>query len=526
MNNALNISSSPHARDKWTTAFIMRAVLVALLPATVVGVINYGLHALLVVLLSVVTAVLCEFVFDKLCHKPDTWKDGSAAVTGLLLALCLSPRVPLALPVLGSMFAILVVKCCFGGLGKNFINPALAARCFLLISFGSAMSSFAVVDGVTAATPVANLMAGQSVDVTKMFLGTTTGVIGSSALALLVGGLFLWVTGIIHGEICFSVLAMFTLVIGLFGGQGFNPAYLLAHISGGGVMMAAFFMATDYVTSPATPMGQLVYGMLIGLLGGVFRLFSGTADSFSYCVITGNLFVPLIDHYIISKPFAYRKRAKLGRDAGAGSPWYKRIPRPVYVLTAIAAIAGLALSGVYAMTKDTIADQQRAAQAASYMVVCPQADHFETVEAIDKAVANLNGGVYGSEFGRVTINEGYAAVDAEGNPAGYAFGVTTGDGFDGNVTLAVGLDAEGTVNGIAFTELHETPGMGMRVDEDAFKGQFAGKAVSRFTRNKAGGSTEDDQIDTVSGASTTSGAVVNAVNAALDFYNNVVKGGA
>ena len=134
MNNALNISSSPHARDKWTTAFIMRAVLVALLPATVVGVINYGLHALLVVLLSVVTAVLCEFVFDKLCHKPDTWKDGSAAVTGLLLALCLSPRVPLALPVLGSMFAILVVKCCFGGLGKNFINPALAARCFLLIS--------------------------------------------------------------------------------------------------------------------------------------------------------------------------------------------------------------------------------------------------------------------------------------------------------------------------------------------------------------------------------------------------------
>ncbi len=526
MNNMLNISSSPHTRDKWSTNFIMRAVLVALLPATVVGVINYGLHALLVVLLSVASAVLSEFAFDKLCHKPDTWKDGSAAVTGLLLALCLSPRVPLPLPVLGSMFAILVAKCCFGGLGKNFINPALAGRCFLLISFGSAMSSYAVVDGVTTATPVATLLAGGSVDVTKMFLGTTTGVIGSSALALLVGGLFLWAMDIIHGQICFSVLGMFTLVIGLFGGQGFKPEYLLAHISGGGVVMAAFFMATDYVTSPATPLGQMVYGMLIGLLGGIFRLFSGTADSFSYCVITGNLFVPLIDHYIISKPFAYRRSAKRGRDAGPGAPFYKRIPRPVIVLTAIALIAGLALSGVYAMTKQTIDDQKRAAQAASYLVVCPEADHFDTDEALDKAIAGLNGAVYGTDFGRVTINEAFVAKDAEGNTVGHAISVTTGDGFDGNVTLAVGLNAEGAVNGIAFTELHETPGMGMRVDEDEFKGQFSGKSVSRFTLNKAGGSTEDDQIDTVSGASTTSGAVVNAVNAALDFYNNTVKGGA
>ena len=131
MNALLNISSSPHSRDKWTTAFIMRVVLLALLPATLVGVIHYGVHALLVVLISVFTAVLAEFLFDKLCHKPDTWKDGSAAVTGLLLALSLSPSVPLHLPVLGSLFAIWVAKCCFGGLGKNFLNPALAGRCFL-----------------------------------------------------------------------------------------------------------------------------------------------------------------------------------------------------------------------------------------------------------------------------------------------------------------------------------------------------------------------------------------------------------
>jgi len=525
MNNMLNISSSPHARDKRTTAYIMRAVLLALLPATIVGVINYGLHALLVVVLSVVTAVLCEFLFDKLCHKPDTWKDGSAAVTGLLLALSLSPSVPLALPVLGSMFAILIAKCCFGGLGKNFINPALAGRCFLLISFGSAMSSFKP-DAMSSATPVALLLSGEQVNVTSMFLGTANGVIGSSALALLVGGLALWALDFIQGHICFSVLGMFTLVIGLFGGRGFDPRFLLAHISGGGVMMAAFFMATDYVTSPATPLGQAVYGVLIGLLGGIFRLYGGAADSFSYCVITGNLFVPLIDTYIISKPYAYRKFSLLRQMRASGKPWYQSIPRPVIVLTAIAAIAGLALSGVYAMTKDTIEDQQRAAQAASYLVVCPEADHFETMDVADQAIADMDGAVYGTGFGRVTINEAFAAVDAEGNNVGYAIGVTTADGFDGNITLAVGINADGAVNGISFTELNETPGMGMRVDEDAFKGQFAGRNVEKFTLNKAGGSTAEDEIDTVSGASTTSGAVVNAVNAALDFYNNTVKGGA
>ena len=524
MNTMLNLSSSPHVRDRWTTAYIMRVVLLALLPATLVGVIHFGVHALLVVLLSVFTAVLCELVFDKLCHKPDTWKDGSAAVTGLLLALSLSPSVPLHLPVLGSMFAILVCKCCFGGLGKNFINPALAGRCFLLISFGSAMSNFAV-DAVSSATPVALLMNGEPVNVTKMFLGLTDGVIGSSALALLVGGLALWAFGFIHGQICFSVLAMFTLVIGLFGGQGFNLPFLLAHISGGGVIMAAFFMATDYVTSPVTRLGQAIYGCLIGLLGGIFRLYGGTADSFSYCVITGNLFTPLIDHYIVSRPYAFTKYSIIRQARASGIPVYKRIPRPVLVLTVIAAIAGLALSGVYGMTKDIIADQQRAAQAASYLVVCPDADHFETSEALDKAIADLNGETYGSGFGRVKINDAFVAKDADGNTTGYALSVTTSDGYHGDITLAVGVHFDDVVDGISFTELNETAGLGMRVDEDAFKDQFDDVDVDVFKLNKAGGSTADDEIDSISGASTTSGAVVNAVNAALDFHEKTVMGG-
>ena len=523
MNTVLNISSGPHARDKWTTEFIMRVVALSLLPATLVGVIVGGFHALLVVLLSVAAAVLSEFAFDKLCKKPDTWKDGSAVVTGLMLALCLSPNVPLFIPIIGSMFAIIVVKCCFGGLGKNFVNPALAARCFLLISFGTAMTTYQV-DGVSSATPIAQLMTGKAVDITKLFLGVSPGVIGGCILALLIGGLALWSLDIIHGEICFSVLGAFTLFMGLFGGQGFDVKFLLAHICGGGVILGAFYMATDYATSPVSRLGQFVYGTLIGVLGALFRIYGGAADSFSYSVIIANLFVPLIDMYIVSKPYAYRRAAVAARIGGIRD-MMDRIPRPVKVLTVITLIAGIALSGVYATTKDTIDAQKAAAARASFRVVCPDAEDFVNTDTVDLAIEGLGGQVYGTAFGRVYINEAYTGVDAEGNAVGYVIRVTSSDGFDGDISLAVGIDPEGTLNGIAFTELNETPGMGMRVAEPEFKDQFIGKAVNMFTLNKKGGSTGDDQIDSVSGASTTSGAVVNAVNAALDFFHAVVKGG-
>ena len=523
MNTVLNLSSGPHIRDKWTTAFIMRLVALSLLPATLLGVIFHGFHALLVILCSVGTAVLSEYAFDKLCHKPDTWKDFSAVVTGLMLALCLSPSAPLHLPIIGSLFAILVVKCCFGGLGKNFLNPALAARCFLLISFGSSMTSYSV-DGVSGATPVADLLAGKAVNITRMFIGNAPGVIGSSALALLVGGLALWALEIIHGEICFSVLISFTLFIGIFGGQGFDPQFLAAHLFGGGVIMAAFFMATDYTTSPVSKFGQMIYGITIGVLGGIFRLFSGSADSFSYCVISANLLTPLIDMYVVPGPKAFKRAGHYERVTP--KTLAQHIPRPVVVLTAITLIAGLALSGVYVMTKDTIEAAHSLANAASFREVVPGAETFEADASVQAALEAVDGQVYGSDFGRAYINEAYTAYDADGNTAGYVVRATSADGFDGNISMAVGLSPEGVVNGISFTELNETPGMGMRCGESEFMGQFAGKAVSRFTLNKAGGSTADDEIDTVSGASTTSGAVVNAVNAALDFYENNMKGGA
>ena len=524
MTNMLNISTGPHARDKWTTAFIMRVVVAALLPATIIGCIVNGWYALAMTACSVVTAVLTELVFDKICKRPDTWKDWSAVVTGLLLALSLPATVPLYIPIIGSFFAILVVKCFFGGLGKNFINPALAGRCFLLISFSMTVTTFKV-DGVSQATPLAELASGHAVNVTKMFLGTAGGVLGSSIIALLAGGLILWAMDIIHGEICFSVVVGFLLIMGIFGGQGFDPAYLLAQLSGGGVIMGAFFMATDYTTSPVSRLGQLIYGCLIGILGGVFRCFGSAADSFSYAIIVGNLFTPLIDAFIVPKPYAYRKNMIALQNGEEKKSLKSRIPVPVVVLAVVTLIAGVALSGVYTMTEDTIEEQKLLKQAASFKEVCPEADKFETNTKAAEAITELNSQVYGTSFGRVHINSAVTGVDASGNTVGYVISVTTSDGYDKDIVISLGLSAEGTVKGIAFTQLAETPGMGMLCAEPKFKDQFNEKAVPAFTLLKDGGAAAPQEINSVSGASTTSGAVVNAVNAGLDFFRTVIQGG-
>ncbi len=511
MNGVLNISSAPHTRDRWTTPYIMRMVLLSLLPATIVGILVNGWHAFGIVALAVVSAVASEWVFNKICRKPDTIWDGSAAITGLLLALSLGPRTPLYIPVIGSVFAIVVCKGCFGGLGKNFINPALAARCFLLISFANAMTIKPAVDAVASATPVGALKALEQVDITKMFLGTADGVIGGSILALLAGGLLLWSLDIIHGQICFSVLIGFTLLIGLFGGEGFEPRFLLAHLCGGGVIMGAFFMATDYVTSPVSRLGQFIYGCLIGVLGGIFRLWGNTADSFSYAIIIGNVCTPLIDTYIVQKPLAYRK---IGKTRPVKREPF-RIPKPVIALTIIAALAGLALSGVYSVTKGTIEAQELAKETEAYKAVCPDAASFAVAENAEEAIAAMEGQT-------TRVNKAYVAKDAAGNTIGYALNVSS-KGFGGDVSMAMGLTADGKITGISFTELNETAGLGMKASEPAFRDQFTGKSGT-LTLVK-GGASGEQEIGAITGASVTSNAVINAVNAGLDLYGTVLKGG-
>ncbi len=303
MSEQFNISSSPHIRSKATTSNIMLLVIIALLPATIFGVYNFGVSALVVVLVTTGSAVLTEYLYQKLMHKKVTIQDFSAAVTGLLLALNMPPTAPWWMCVLGSVFAILIVKQLFGGLGQNFMNPALGARCFLLISFTGRMTTF-VYDSVSGATPLAQLKAGESVNTFDMLIGNIPGTIGeTSVIAIMIGAVFLLLMGVIDLRIPGTYIVTFVIFIILFGGHGLDLQYITAHLCGGGLMLGAWFMATDYVTSPITKKGQIIYGVCLGLLTGLFRLFGGSAEGVSYAIIFSNLLVPLIEKVTLPKPF-------------------------------------------------------------------------------------------------------------------------------------------------------------------------------------------------------------------------------
>lgn len=309
MSELFSVSSSPHIRAKLDTGKMMLMVVIGLLPASMFGIYNFGVRALVLLLISVGTCVITEYIYEYFMKKPITVKDYSAVVTGLLLGLNLPPAVPLWTPVLGGIFAILIVKQIFGGIGQNFMNPALGARCFLTISFAGNMTNFSytgahAVDGISGATPLALISAGESVDLLSLFLGTKTGTIGETSIfAILIGAIFLLVIRIIDLRIPLSYLGAFSLFIILFGGQGLDFTYLLSHLLSGGLMLGVWFMASDYVTAPITGKGQIIYGAIMGILTGIFRVFGGTAEGVSYAIIIGNLLVPLIERVTIPPAF-------------------------------------------------------------------------------------------------------------------------------------------------------------------------------------------------------------------------------
>ncbi|MBR7090671.1 MAG: RnfABCDGE type electron transport complex subunit D [Lachnospiraceae bacterium] len=297
------VSSNPHIRSAASTQLIMFAVILALMPAFGYGVYNFGIRALFVVLVCVATSVLSEIVFALITKKKIRVDDLSAVVTGLLLALNLPVSVPFWQAALGSAFAIIVVKELFGGLGKNFMNPALAGRCFLIISFPVAMTNF-VTDTYTGATPLALLKAGESVDIRSMVFGNIPGTIGeTSVVMILIGACFLLLLGVIDLWVPGSYILSFVIFLILFGGHGFDPAFISAHLAGGGLMLGAFFMATDYVTRPVSKKGQAVFGIFLGIMTGIFRIFGPSAEGVSYAIILGNCLVPLIDKFTVPVPF-------------------------------------------------------------------------------------------------------------------------------------------------------------------------------------------------------------------------------
>lgn len=309
MAKLLNVSSSPHVRSKVSTKNIMYDVAIAMVPALIWGVIQFGLHALIVVAATVASCVLSEYLFEKYMKKPITIGDGSALVTGMILGLNMPPEIPVWIPCLGGVFAIIIVKQLYGGLGQNWMNPALAARGFLLISFAGSMTKYSdpATDAIASATPLAVMKAGGDVNWVDLFIGSIPGTIGEvSTIALLIGAAYLLYKKVINIRIPATYILTFAVFAFIFGRQDLN--YVLAQVFGGGLIFGAFFMANDYVTSPITPKGQIVYAIFLGFLTGLFRLFGGSAEGVSYAIIFCNMLVPLIEKFTL--PTAFGKGGK------------------------------------------------------------------------------------------------------------------------------------------------------------------------------------------------------------------------
>ena len=315
MSEVFNVSTNPHVRSKVTTQSIMRDVLIALAPACIFGVYNFGFDALIRLIIGVVTCVATEAIYQYFMHLKVTVSDLSAAVTGLLIAMNIPSTLNVGYEIVGCIFAIIVVKQLFGGLGQNFMNPALAARCFLLIAFTGPMTNF-VTDTYSGATPLAVLKPGaepaQATSLLTLFIGKHAGVIGeTSVICLLIGAAYLLIKKIISWRIPVTYIATFAILIFLFApGHQFEAEYLLKELCAGGLVLGAFFMATDYVTSPITPMGKIVFGVILGILTFIFRMFGGSAEGVSYAIIFSNLLVPLIERVTVPKSFGKQKPVK------------------------------------------------------------------------------------------------------------------------------------------------------------------------------------------------------------------------
>ena len=302
----LKLASSPHIHSGNTTSKIMLDVILSLLPAAITGVIVFGFSALIVILVTVVVAVLSEYLFNLIVKKEQTITDLSAVVTGLLLALNLPANVPLWQAVVGAVFAIIVVKCIFGGIGCNIVNPAITARVFMLVAFGSMAKAAFPVDSVSSATPLVEIANGNTPELMDLFLGKCGGSIGETGtLALLLGGIYLLVRRVITWHIPVSFVGSVFVLSFLFNGFSFMDA--IALILSGGLFIGAFFMATDYVTSPSTPVSKIIFGLICGLVTVMIRFWGNYPEGVSFAILFANILNPYIEKWGPRKLFGGKK---------------------------------------------------------------------------------------------------------------------------------------------------------------------------------------------------------------------------
>lgn len=314
-----NVSISPHIRSRETTATIMLDVIIALLPSVIVGVAVFGARAFAITMLSVTSCVASEYIYEKLLKLPVTVTNLSAVVTGLILAVNLYSTAPWWIPVLGGAFAIIVVKMLFGGIGQNFMNPALAARCFLLLSFSRIMTDYPQIDGVSGPTPLVLAKQGTVVPVRDLLIGTHSGTIGeTSAIAIIIGFIYLCIRGVIKPREPLSVIlstGVFVTLFSVIQGIPVTLNYLAVHMLGGGMLLGAVFMASDYATTPVTPLGQVIFGCCVGFITALIRCVGGGTEGVSYAIIISNILTPLIEKATMPRPFGIERPKKPKKEA-------------------------------------------------------------------------------------------------------------------------------------------------------------------------------------------------------------------
>ena len=313
MRNNLVVSFSPHLHKDESVAKIMWMVVISLIPTGIAGVLIFGLPALWVAILGVLSAVVTEYILQALTKRKITVLDGSAIITGLLLAYNLPPKVPFWLPIIGSIFSIAIGKQIFGGLGQNIFNPALVGRVFLMASWPKYMTTFIKplnYDAVTSATPLALIKEGKVLEhlsYLDLFLGKRGGCIGEVCiLALLIGAFFLFIRGYISWHIPITYIFTTGLLTFIFGAKGLFSGDWLFHILSGGLILGAFFMATDYVTSPLTRKGQIIFGIGCGLITAIIRLWGGYPEGASYAILMMNAATPIIDRFTKTRVYGAR----------------------------------------------------------------------------------------------------------------------------------------------------------------------------------------------------------------------------
>lgn len=316
LENNLLVCSSPHLRDRTKTKNIMIDVIIALIPASVIGIYYFGFRAALVILVTIAACVAGEYVSRKAMKKEQTVVDFSAVVTGLLLAINLPPTIPLWIAAIGGVIAVVIVKQMFGGIGQNFMNPALAARVILLVSWPVQMTDWIAPDGISSATPLAVVKNGKEmVDAVppgymELFTGNIGGCIGeTSAAALLIGAAYLIYKKVISIEIPLSFIGTVALFTWIFAGDTLFTGDFIYHVLAGGLILGAFYMATDYTTSPVTFKGKMIMGIGCGLLTFIIRLYTNYPEGVSFAIILMNILVPLIDRYTVPNSFGGEKVA-------------------------------------------------------------------------------------------------------------------------------------------------------------------------------------------------------------------------